>query len=212
MTRILIVDDHQMFIDGLSALLADHDDFKVVKETNSGAEALAILESNEIDLMITDLSMPGMSGLELVKTVKVKYPCIKILVLSMYNDRETVGEILIAEAEGYILKNTGKDELLTALRRIMNENTFYSHEVLSLMFEKLKKDKKKEDAIKELTERELEVLNLIIQENSSEEIAESLFISRRTVDSHRKNIMQKTKAKTLVGLIKFAYQNDLITS
>jgi DNA-binding NarL/FixJ family response regulator len=212
MTRIMIVDDHQMFIDGLTALLADQEELQIMGEANSGREALAILEKEEPDLMITDLSMPEMPGLELVKTVKERYPCVKILVLSMHNDRETVGAIMMSEAEGYILKNTGKSELMTAIERITGGSTYYSNEILSLMLEKLKKEKKREEAIKELTDRELEVLKLIIQEYSSEEMAAKLYVSRRTIDSHRKNIMHKTRVKTIVGLIKYAYRNDLVNS
>lgn len=208
--KILIVDDHQMFIDGIKSLLSKSEKYEIIGQALNGNVALEILAKNEIDLMITDLSMPEMSGSELVKTSKNLYPELKIMVLSMHSNRETVSEILMAEAEGYILKNTGRKELLTALDRIMDGSTFYSNEVMSIMFEKVKKDKKIEKEINPLTERELEILILIVQELSSEEIAEKLFISRRTVDTHRKHILQKTKSKTIVSLIKFAFRNDLV--
>ncbi|MGB4972094.1 MAG: response regulator transcription factor [Cyclobacteriaceae bacterium] len=206
----MIVDDHQMLIDGVKALLADQTEFQVVAESLSGIAALEILDNTEIDIIITDLNMPEMSGVEFIKKVKEHFPIIKILVLSMHSNRETISEILMSEAEGYILKNTGKQELLSALQRINNNSTFYSTEVMSLMLDKVKQDKKKEEAIEQLTERELEVLLLITDELSSEEIAEKLFISKRTVDSHRKNILSKTKVKTLVGLMKFAFQYGLV--
>ncbi|NJN41868.1 MAG: response regulator transcription factor [Flammeovirgaceae bacterium] len=210
LTKLMIVDDHQMIIDGVKALLEDQTQFQVVAESLSGLTAFDMLDQIEVDLIITDLSMPEMSGIDLIKKVKEHFPHIRILVLSMHNDRETISEILMSEAEGYILKNTGKQELLNALDRINNNSTYYSTEVLSLMLDKVKQDKKKEEAIQQLTERELEVLLLITEELSSEEIAEKLFISKRTVDSHRKSILSKTKVKTLVGLMKFAFQYGLV--
>ena len=207
--RVLIVDDHQMFIDGLNSLLDGVDHYDIAFEANNGLEALDILASQHVDLMITDLSMPVMGGIELVIKAKEKHPDLKILVLSMHNNRETVSEIMMAEAEGYILKNTGKKELLIAMDMIMDGNTYFSNEVISIMLEKIKKKEKQHEEIKLLTERELEVLQLIIEEYSSEQIAEKLFISRRTVDTHRKHILQKTKSKTIVSLIKFAFRNEL---
>ena len=209
-TRILIVDDHQMFIDGIKSLLVGEEKYEVVCEALNGREALDILANEEIDFLITDLSMPEMSGSELVKEAKKLYPELKVMVLSMHNNRETVSEIMMAEAEGYILKNTGKKELVRALDRIMEGSTFYSNEVMSIMLEKIKKEYKKQDETSQLTERELEILQLIVEEYSSEEIADRLFISKRTVDTHRKHILQKTNSKTIVSLMKFAFRNELV--
>ena len=207
--RLLIVDDHQMFLDGMKSLLSSVEHYDVAFSAANGMEALEILSAHKVDLMITDLSMPVMNGIDLVKKSKELYPDLKILVLSMHNNRETVSEIMMAEAEGYILKNTGKKELVLAMDMIMDGNTFYSNEVISIMLEKIKKEKRQEDETKELTERELEVLQLIIEEYSSGQIADKLFISKRTVDTHRKHILQKTKSKTIVSLIKFAFRNEL---
>lgn len=208
---ILIVDDHQMFIDGIESLLIGQDKYRIKHHANDGETALEILTNHEVDILISDLSMPGMSGAELVKIVKEKYHDIKVLVLSMHNNRETVGEILMSEAEGYILKNTGKKELIRALDRITEDSTFYSKAVMSLMLEKIQKQKQVDAETQCLTERELEILQLIVQEYSSEEIADHLFISKRTVDTHRKHILKKTESKTIVGLIKFAFRNELVS-
>ncbi|WP_422360250.1 response regulator [Reichenbachiella sp.] len=208
---ILIVDDHQMFIDGIESLLIGQDKYRIKYHANAGQTALDLLANHEIDILISDLSMPGMSGAELVKIVKEKYHDIKVLVLSMHNNRETVGEILMSEAEGYILKNTGKKELLKALDRITEGSTFYSKAVMSLMLEKIQKQKQVAEETRCLTERELEILQLIVQEFSSEEIADRLYISKRTVDTHRKHILKKTESKTIVGLIKFAFRNELVS-
>ena len=207
--RILIVDDHQMLIDGIKSLLRKEKHIQVVAEALNGEAALEILKEKEIDLVITDINMPGMSGTELTKQIKEKYPDIKVMVLTMYNERGIVSEILMNEAEGYILKNTGKQELLDAIAKIIDNGTYYSNEVMNIMMENVKKEKKIAENTKSLTPREIEIIKLITKEYSSAEIAEALFISPRTVDTHRKNILQKTNSKTLVGLIRFAFENNL---
>lgn len=209
--KIMIVDDHQMFIDGIKSLLRKEENFQVVSEQVCAEAALKQLEKDTVvDIVITDISMPGMNGIELTKLIKFTYPDMKVLVLSMHNDKEIVGEIMMSEADGYILKNTGKQELLEALTRIMDNSTYYSKEVLSIMVKKVKKERKIEAETRNLTNREIEVLKLICQEYSSQEIADKLFIGRRTVDTHRQNILQKTKVKTIVGLIKYGMRNGLI--
>ena len=208
--RLFLVDDHQMFIDGIKALLRNEKRLEIVDEALDGSIALEKLKSTSIDIMITDISMPGLSGTELIQIVKKEYPQIKILVLTMYNDQDVANEILMSEAEGFILKNTGKQELVTALTNIADNGTFYSREVLTNLMIKVKKDKRNEEEIHNLTERELEILQLICEELSSEQIAEKLFISKRTVDTHRQHIYEKTKCKTIISLIKFALRNNLV--
>ena len=208
--KILIADDHQMFIDGLKALLQREKNIEVVAQALRGDDAYHIICKQNIDLLITDISMPGMTGIELTKKVKGNFPKVKILVVSMYNDHEIVSEILMAEAEGYILKNTDKHELLNAIYQLADNGTHYSNEILSIMLEKVKKEKKQQDKIKLLSPRETEIIKLIMQEYSSEQIAEKLFISKSTVDTHRKNILEKIQVKTIVGLCKFAYRNYII--
>ncbi len=208
--KIVIADDHQMFIDGVKSLLKKEKKFNFVYEALNAEEALNFIGSNQIDLLITDISMPGMSGTELTKKIKQHFPTIKVLVLTMYNDSAIINEILQSEAEGYILKNTGKQELLTAITKIMDNGTFYSNEVISQL---LKDNKKKINSppIKEaLTVRELEILKLVCEEYTTADIAEKLFISPRTVDTHRKNILEKTQSKTIIGLIKYAFENNII--
>lgn len=209
--RLLIVDDHQMFIDGLKSLLRKQETFVVVAEALNGQSALDIIEKEKIDIILSDISMPLMTGIELTKIVKSKHPEIKVIVISMHNDSSVVSEIINSEAEGYILKNTGKKELFEALTKVANNGTYYSSDVLSVMMQTLKVDKKSTDEMKHLSEREIEILKLIVEEFSSEQIAEKLFISKRTVDTHRINILSKTNSKTLVGLIKYAVRNNLIS-
>lgn len=207
--NILIADDHQIFIDGLKSLLRKEKRFKIVDEKLDGKSAYQRIQQGGIDLLITDLSMPGLNGSELVKIVKNEFPNVKILVLSMHCDTEVVTDILLNEAEGYILKNTGKSEFITALNKISEGGTHYSSEVLQKMMERVKKQKAIKEELVKLTERELEIIKLICCELSSQEIADKLYISRRTVDTHRQNIIEKTQVKTIVGLIKYAIRNDL---
>jgi len=162
--RILITDDHQMFIDGLKSILRKQDTFQVTAEALDGFKALEILEKQETDILITDISMPGMSGIELTKIVKEKYPHVKVIVVTMHNDPGMVSEILQAEAEGYILKNTGKKELIEALTKVSGNGTFYSNEVLTLMLQSVKSEKKPAEETKHLSEREIEILKLIVEE------------------------------------------------
>jgi DNA-binding NarL/FixJ family response regulator len=208
--KIVIAGDHQMFIDGVKLLLKKEKSFEIIGEALNGNVALEMVGQKKPDLLITDINMPGMSGTELTKMVKEKFPETKVLVLTMYNDREIVSEILHTEAEGYILKNTGKQELIDALTRIADSGTYYSNEVMNIMMMQVRKKKKIEEQTQHLTPREIEIIRLITKEYSSAQIAETLFISPHTVDTHRKNILAKTKVKTLVGLIRFAYDNELL--
>ena len=207
--KILLVDDHQMFLDGLRTMLSKEKDLQIVAEAKNGKEALDKLASNEVDLVITDINMPVMSGTELTKQLKKDYSNIKVLVLTMYNDREIIHEIVMTEAEGYILKNSNKKELLNAISRIIDHGTYYSNEVISIMTENYVVREKIRDRTQELSEREKEIISLICQEFTSAEIADKLFLSPLTVETHRKNILRKTNSKTIVGLIKFAIENKL---
>jgi len=169
-----------------------------------------IRKNNNIDILITDISMPGMSGTELTKIIKHQFPHIKVLVLTMFNNPAIINDILQAEAEGYILKNTGKQELLAAIDKIMDNGTFYSNEVMNLMINHNRKKTTSSTEKEELTPRELEILKLVCEELTTADIAEKLFISPRTVDTHRKNILEKSKSRTIVGLIKYAFENNIL--
>jgi DNA-binding NarL/FixJ family response regulator len=208
--KVLVADDHQLFVDGVKLILKKHPDVQVVAEAGDGASLLSLLKETAIDLVITDLSMPGMKGIELVKAIKQKHPQVKLLVVTMHNEQEIISEILQAEAEGYILKNSGKTEMLEAVDDLMNGKTHYDKEVLHLLVQKIKKEKQTVTKTKPLTERELQILSLIVKEFTSKEIAEQLGISKQTVDTHRMHIMEKTGAQTLVGLIKYALSSNII--
>ncbi|MEO0896708.1 MAG: response regulator transcription factor [Bacteroidota bacterium] len=208
--KILITDDHQMIIDGIRNLLRKEDKFWVVGEAKDGLQAQAFLKGQEVDLLITDIQMPNMDGMELTTWVKEKLPSVKVLVLSMYQEQEVIRRIFQANAEGYLLKNTSRQQLKEAIEKVVEGGTYYSREVLhNLMGEFLPKGKSDLPAI-DLTEREREVLHLIAAEHTSSEIAEQLFISPRTVDTHRKHLLQKTSSRSVVGLIKYGLKAGLL--
>jgi DNA-binding NarL/FixJ family response regulator len=212
MIRILIVDDHQMFIDGVKALLVNEKEIKVLGEALNGEAVLKLLEQVDVDIVLLDVNMPEMDGIEATKLIRQRYPSVKILMLTMYNNTEFIFGLMNAGASGYILKNTGKSELLDAIRSVHQGKTFYSKEVSDSILQNLPKnpnEKKLEEV--HLTGREKDVLKLIAQEFSTQEIAAQLFISVNTVETHRKNLLSKLNAKNIAGLVKFALQTGLVS-
>ena len=203
LVHIILADDHQLVTDGLRMLLSTRPEWTVKGEARNGADLLALVETTPCDLIITDLSMPGMRGTDLIKNIKAQHPEIPVLVLTMHDEQEIVQEILLSEAEGYLLKNSGKEEVLLAVDNLLNGKTHYTSSLLVNLLQDYKQSKRP------LSPRELEILQLIVAEYNSREIADKLFISKQTVDTHRNHIMEKTGSKTLVGLIKFAIRNDI---
>jgi len=204
--KILLVDDHTILLDGVKSLLSQEDDLVVVGQAASAEEALEFLKRNEVDLIITDYSMPGMDGLSLLNTVKRVAPTTKIIILSMHDEVHLVKEILKAGVNGYVLKNDTHKELLNAIHDVRRGKVYLSSDVNKMLITNLNNP----DEGRLLTDREREILKLIAKEYTNKDIAEELFISERTVETHRKNIFKKTGTNSLVGLIKFAYANNLI--
>lgn len=209
---VFILDDHQMLIDGIKALLAHSKKYDVIGEDTDGEQALIKIQEINPQLIITDINMPGMSGVEFTKSVRALSNDIKICALSMHAEKAIISEILQSGANGYVLKNTGKQELLDALDKIMDGQFFISNNIsFDLLFhENSNQTTSNGSANQKLTERESEILKLIAQEFSNLQIANTLFISERTVETHRKNIFRKTNTKSVVGLIKYAFEHQLI--
>ncbi|MEO0469218.1 MAG: response regulator transcription factor [Bacteroidota bacterium] len=209
--RLLIVDDHQIVIDGIKALLRKAQHIEIVGEANDGIEALNLLDEKSVDLLITDIQMPRMDGLALTKKLKDEKPEVKILVLSMYKEPQVANEIFMCGAEGFILKNTGKKELLQAIEKIIGGGTFYSREILQLLMQRhAPQPKQTPKGAARLSPREQEILQLIAQENSTNEIASILSVSPRTVETHRKHMLQKTESRSVVGLMRYAFEHQLV--
>jgi len=209
--NVLIADDHQMVIDGLKSLLSADDRYHVVDEANNGQVAYEIIAAkpHDVQFLLTDISMPLLTGTQLCRMVKDKYPHIQVLILSMYNNAPAVKEAVMAEADGYILKNAGRGELLQAMHRITSGGTYFSQDIVPIIYGQYHKQKIQDEQLAQLSAREREVLSLIVKELTSEEIGEKLFISKKTVDNHRQNLLEKTGCKSTVGLVKFAIKNGL---
>ena len=207
---ILIVDDHEIYIDGMKMLLKQNKRLNQVYVARNGKIALEIIKKHKIDIVITDLSMPEMSGLELTQIIKGNYPEIKVIVLSIYSHQDMVKSIFETEAEGYILKDAEKEEVEKAINKVADGGTYYSNEVYSIIMKEYKDEKKGKSETQDLSDREIEILKLICQEFTTTEIAEKLCISQFTVLTHRRNMLEKTNSKNIVGLIKYAIKFNLI--
>ena len=206
---LAIVDDHQIVIDGLKSLLEGHPNFIVKIESNHPEMMEGILAKNKVDILLTDIMMPIMNGAQLAKMVKINYPKIKILALSMSGQGDLVNQMIDdSDIAGYVLKNLGKQELITALEKIAGGGVYFSEEVLEEMIKDSERKKTSNEV--HLTLREIEIIRLIEKEFNNKQIADSLFISERTVETHRKNIFRKTQTSGLIGLIKYAYEHKLI--
>ena len=204
--RIFLTDDHAMIIGGLIKIINTEDDMEVVGSAGTVQQTMDKLTQTKVDLLITDYNLPDGDGLGLVQRVKRKYPQLKVLVLSMHDETHLVKEILKEGIDGYILKKDSHNELISAIRAIKEDKIYLSNEINSMLVKGLHGGEEQ----KLLTSREREILKLIAKEFTNKEIAEELFISERTVETHRKNIFRKTGTNNLVGLIKFAYANNLI--
>ncbi len=204
-----IVDDHQIVIDGLKSLLHGHEQFNVVIECTQPLQMPGLLEKRSIDILLTDVMMPGMNGAELSKMVHQKFPGIKILALSMSGQGELVNQMIDdSDISGYVLKNIGQQELIKALEKISKGGIYFSEEVLQEMT-RASEQKKNHEKI-HLTAREIEIIRLIEKELTNKQIADTLFLSERTIETHRKNIFRKTNTSSVIGLVKFAYEQKLI--
>ena len=206
--HIAIVDDHQIVIDGIKSLLHNHPRIKVILSSTDANDMLKQLETVPIHVLLTDIMMPGTDGIKFSRLVHTHFPEIKIMALSMSGDGETVNR-LIEESNivGYMLKNTGKKDLIYAIERIAAGGVYFNPEVLKEME---KAELKPLPEAVPLTAREIEIICLIEKELSNKQIAETLFISERTVETHRKNIFRKTQVSSLIGLIKYAYEHKLV--
>ena len=214
MINILIADDHKMFVDGIDSILSDADDIQVVAKCYDGESVFEHLNTHEIDLILLDVNLPKMNGIEVCKKLFTIKPDIKVLALSMFNEESFVTEILNNGAQGYILKNTGRIELLKAIRTVHGGSSYFSQAVTQTIMKSLVKDGSKDaspsPSLPKVSRREKEVLQLIIKEFTTQEIADELFISLKTVESHRSNLLAKLNARNTAGLVRIAIENNLL--
>ncbi len=204
--KVLLVDDHRILLDGLKFLIQNQPGVDEVDTANTVEEALANVRSVIPDLIISDISIPEIGGIAFAQKVKTLFPQVKLIFLSMHEEPYRVKEALSTGAEGYVLKKAAHEELLKAIREVSEGGMYFSSEIQKILIQRMRFPE--DERI--LTDREKEVLSLIFEEFSNKEIGEKLSISERTVETHRKNIYQKTKTNTLVGLLKFALENNLV--
>lgn len=211
-TKIVIADDHHILLDGLNAMLQKQADLEVVGMYDNGSALFDDLKNTKPDVALVDINMPGMTGDVLTGKIKEFYPGIFVITLSMHDDAGHIMDMIEAGVSGYLLKNVNDKELVEAIRQVAQGKMYFSSEVsekiTSMVVHQQKKLNEPEEA--KLTERELEILKLIAQEYSNAQIADTLFISERTVETHRKNMLRKTNNKTVVGLIRYAMEKQLI--
>jgi len=211
MIKIIVADDHQMFIDGIKALLQNEDEIILLGEALNGHDVISLVTKEQPDIILLDINMPQMDGIQTTREIRKNFPEVKIIILSMHNNYEFISSLVSEGASGYILKNTGKAELMEAINTVHLGNTFFSTAVTETIMNNLtKKPKEEKLGSVQLTKREKEILVLIAEEFSTKQIADKLFISVNTVETHRKNLMAKLQAKNVTGLVKYAIQVGLI--
>lgn len=206
--KVFLIDDHQIVLDGLKLMLDYSPKINCIGIATSGPNAIAVLHHIIPDVILLDIEMPDLNGIETCKRIKKKYPSIKIIALTMLIERSIIQNMLEAGAEGFLIKNASQDEVVKAIHLVNGGSTYYSEEVRKIIHSKVKSKSGK--TLPKLSRRETEILRLIIQENTTQEIASQLFISPGTVETHRKNIMRKFQAKNVVGVVKIALENNLV--
>lgn len=210
--KIVVADDHHILLDGLKAMLQKQKDIDILGLYENGKLLFDALTDLSPEVALVDINMPQMNGYELTKNIKKHYPHIAVIVLSMYDDAAHIMEMIDAGASSYLLKNITDKELLEAIRTVATGKMYFPSEISEKITAIAVQQQKKLDQpeVFKLTDRELEILKLIAEEMSNAQIATKLFISERTVETHRKNMLRKTNNKTILGLLKYALEHQII--
>ena len=213
--KIIIVDDEILFRKGISFLLAREENIEIVFEASDGEELIAFLKSNKNrnpDIIIMDLKMPVINGVEATKIIHLQFPKIKIIALTSYNSKSFVANMIDVGAVSYLIKNATPLELITTINEVAIKGFYYTEYVMTIIQDDVLTAKKVKSIFDNsfLTARELEVLQLICSQKSTVEIADALYISPRTVEGHRNNLLLKTESRNMAGLVVYALQNEII--
>lgn len=213
-TKILIADDHQILLDGMKAILTEEANFKIVGEAHNGKEVLEVLKGSDADVLIMDINMPEMDGIEALKAIEKLNTDLKIIILSSYDDLRLIKEVLKAGASGYLTKNSAAESIIDAVETVVKGEQYFDSAIQKKIIGAFPgagskgKERTTEGVLPvSLTNRERDILRLIAQEYSSKEIGKQLFISVNTVETHRKNLIRKLKVRNSIGLAKFAIQH-----
>lgn len=209
--NVFIADDHSVLIDGLRLVVDAESDMRLIGTANSGEEALEAVTGKDVNVLLADVNLPGMSGIELCKALQKRFPDIKVVGLSTYDKPSVIKNMLRSGASGYVLKNAGSAEVLEAIRTVAKGEIYLSNQANQVLVDGLtNQSKPKSGFVPELTRREKQVLSLIADEQTTPEIAEALFISENTVESHRKNLLHKFNVKNVAGLIRRSMELGMI--
>jgi DNA-binding NarL/FixJ family response regulator len=209
--RVLVVDDHQMFIQGIVAMFAEDEEIDIIDGCADGKAVLEQLQSVMADVVLLDINLPDMDGVDVCKKISALYPETKIIALTMYNEGSFITGMLKNGAKGYVLKNSDKNTLKEAIQTVYQGGSFFGEDVAQTLMQGMMPEKQRSRTKgPKLTRREKEILNLIVQEHTTHEIAEQLFISLNTVETHRKNLLQKLNVRNTAGLVRFAVENGLV--
>lgn len=213
--RVIIADDHKIIRVGLRGLLEREKDIEVTGEAESAEDVLKLMASKPADVVLMDIDLGDTDGITITRKIKETYPLIHVLGLTMHEEPDYIIKMLEAGASGYLLKNAGREELLSAIHAVAKGDSYFSQKVSATLLQAITRqreipEQKKQTVASPLSDREIEVLRLIAQEYSNGEIAEKLFISIRTVDTHRRNLLEKLQVKNTVGLVKYAIEKGII--
>ena len=212
--KVILVDDHQIVRDGIKSLITDDPNINIITEASSASELRDKLETYRPDVILMDINLPDSTGIELTKELKELKPEIKVLILSMHMGEDFIVNAIEAGAKGYLPKTTSKKELITAINTISKGEDYFNESISNILIKSYVKraqtPKKEDEKIIDLTRREKEIITLFALGMSNKEIADKLFISIRTVESHKNNIMNKLELKSTVDLVKFALKNNYI--
>jgi DNA-binding NarL/FixJ family response regulator len=212
MIRVLVVDDHAILRDGIRSILESQEDVIVVGEASDGAEALEFVSKLLPDIVLMDISMPNTNGLEATRLIKERFPQVKVLILTQHDNREYIAPALGAGASGYVLKRSGRREMLNALRQVHEQGVFLTSNITQEVLQDYSQNGRNSKEYEHLlTERERQVLQLVVEGKSNKEIALMLGISPKTVSVHRTNIMSKLDVQNTVELIRYAASNPLVS-
>jgi DNA-binding NarL/FixJ family response regulator len=207
--RVIVVDDHEIFRNGLKMVIGKIDSAMVVGEASNGEEFLQLLRSTAVDVVLMDVEMPKMNGIEATKQALKEFPHIRIIALTMFAEDQYIQSMLDEGAKGFLIKNIKKDALETALSTVHAGGNYYSEELFSFFTKQVVKDEHTELEIK-FTKREKEILQLLAEGLSNKEIAEILYVSERTVIGHKSNLLSKTGCKSTVSLLSYAIKHKLV--
>ncbi|MDR1761212.1 MAG: response regulator transcription factor [Bacteroidales bacterium] len=207
--HVHIVDDHSLFREGLKFLLSRCSFVSLISESENGMDFLEFIKKNDIDIVLMDIEMPGIDGIETTKQALKQKPQLKIIALSMYGYEHYYTRMIDAGARGFLIKNSNFDDVQKAISEVYEGNNYFSPEILEAIISNMNKKKTEKTPTTELTEREIEILYNICKGYSNAEIANLLFISKRTVDKHRENLLLKTNSRNTAGLVIFAVKNGL---